>query len=175
MLKVFLCMITEVNILICMILIKILITLLINIIKNLKKKIYFYKSLKWYFVYVLYGLIGGMLINSVTNMPLIRYDMVFNILISPILYYHSPRNILTNIKPKQFWLFYTIPFILGLSFRFLDNIPELNSFIINPDYIQDKVQIILLVLLIIVILIISAYYIFISKFPKWCNFYNTTI
>ena len=133
--------------------------------KLLKKKNSFYKSLKWYFVYVLYGLIGGIIVNAINKIELLRYDMIFNILVSPIIYYHSPRNILTKINTKQFWVYYTIPFILGLTFRFLDGIPELSRFMINPDYINTTLQIVLITLLSIGIIIISAYYILISSYP----------
>ena len=92
-------------------------------------------------------------------------DMIFNVIVSPIIYYHSPRNILTNIYKRDFILYYTIPYILGLCFRFLDMIPVLSSFVLNPEYFVTVGQIVLLVLFCLMILLISVYYIFISAEP----------
>ena len=128
-------------------------------IYNSKKKIY-HQSLKWFSVFMLYGIIGGMFINAISKVKLLNFDMMFNILISPIIYYHSPRNILTKISLKQFIIFYTIPFILGLFFRFFDEIPILNNFILDPDDIKTTEQIVLLVVIIIGILLISFIYIY---------------
>ena len=136
----------------------------ISNIYDSKKKIY-HQSLKWFSVFMLYGIIGGIFINAISKVKLLNFDMMFNILISPIIYYHSPRNILTKISLKQFIIFYTIPFILGLFFRFFDEIPILNNFILDPDDIKTTGQIVLLVLIIIGILLISFMYIYISDFP----------
>lgn len=125
----------------------------------------YYNSIKWYFVYMVYGFLGGIIINSITSTPLLRYDMFFNILISPIIYYHSPKNILTNIELKDFFKFYTIPFLLGLCFRLLDNIPELNTFVLNPKYIESGLQIGLTIGLGSFILLTSVYYLSISSNP----------
>lgn len=132
-------------------------------IENKRKR--YYKSIRWFSIYVLFGIIGGLLINAITQVELLNFDMIFNILISPIIYYHSPRKILTKISIKQFGIYYTIPFVLGLLFRFLDQISIINQFVLNPNKIQSINQIVLLILLIFGILIISAYYIFISTFP----------
>ena len=133
-------------------------------IYELKKDIY-YRSLKWFSVFMLYGIIGGIFINAISNVKLLNFDMMFNVLISPIIYYHSPRNILTKNSFKQFIFYYTIPFILGLFFRFFDEIPILNNFILDPDDIKTTEQIILLVSIIIGILLITSIYIYISDFP----------
>jgi hypothetical protein len=125
----------------------------------------YYNSIKWYFIYMLYGFFGGIIINSITQNSLLRYDMFFNILISPIIYYHSPKNILTNIKLKDFFKYYTLPFLVGLCFRLLDKIQSLNTFILNPKYIESKLQIALTIILIIFILITSIYYLIISSNP----------
>ncbi len=140
------------------------IELTINKILENKKRRY-YRSIRWFSVYMLYGIVGGLLINAITNVKLLNFDMMFNILISPIIYYHSPRKILTKISIKQFGIYYTIPFIFGLFFRFLDQLPFLSNFVLNPDKIKTTSQIILLMLLLIGILIITAYYILISAFP----------
>ena len=133
--------------------------------KEQEKHKNYYNSIKWYFVYMIYGFLGGIIINSITQTSLLRYDMFFNILISPIIYYHSPKNILTNIEIKDFFKYYTIPFLLGLCFRLLDNIPSLSTFILNPKYIESSLQIGLTVSLGIFILITSIYYLLISSNP----------
>ena len=50
-----------------------------------------------------YGFIGGVFINSISNTNILKYDMFFNVLSSPIIYYHSPKNILTNISKQKFY------------------------------------------------------------------------
>ena len=134
-----------------------------TIIEN-KKRTY-NRSIKWFSVYMLYGIIGGLLINAITQVKLLNFDMIFNILISPLIYYHSPRKILTKINVKQFVVYYTIPFVLGLFFRFLDQISILNQFVLDPNKFNTMNQIVLLILLISCILIVSIYYILISAFP----------
>lgn len=122
-------------------------------------------SLKWYFVYIMYGLVGGIFINIISNTSIIHYDILFNILFSPIIYYNSPRKILTRITTKEFLLYYTLPFICGLFFRFLDTIPILNQFSLNFNDTRSSVQYILLVLLLLLILCMLVYYIYISSEP----------
>ena len=134
-----------------------------KIIENKKQS--YYKSIRWFSIYMLYGIIGGLLINAITQVKLLNFDMIFNILISPLIYYHSPRKILTKISVKQFVIYYTIPFVLGLLFRFLDQVSFLNQFVLDPTKFNTINQIVLLILLISGILIVSAYYIFISSFP----------
>jgi len=133
--------------------------------KEQEKHKNYYNSIKWYFVYMIYGFLGGVIINSITQTTILRYDMFFNILISPILYYHSPKNILTNIETKDFFKYYTIPFLLGLCFRLLDNIPLLSTFVLNPKYIESSLQIGLTITLGLFILITSVYYLIISSNP----------
>lgn len=122
-------------------------------------------SLKWYGVYLLYGLIGGVFINLITRSPIMIFDMIFNIMLSPIIYYNSPRKILTRIDKNQFIFYYTIPFICGLFFRFLDMITILNQFSLNFDNINSTIQIILTTLVCIIILVMIMYYIYISSEP----------
>lgn len=139
-------------------------TELINKNKNIKNKNY-YNSIKWYLIFLFYGFIGGVFINLISNTQIVRYDMFFNILSSPIIYYHSPKNILINIPRNKFIKFYTIPFILGLCFRFLSEIPDLSSFILDPNYITTTLDYTLVFVICFCILIISIYYLFISSNP----------
>ena len=122
-------------------------------------------SLKWYGVYLLYGLMGGIFINLITISPVMIFDMIFNIMLSPIIYYNSPRKILTRIDKNQFIFYYTIPFICGLFFRFLDMITILSQFTLSFDNINSTVQIILTTLVCIIVLIMIIYYIYISSEP----------
>lgn len=122
-------------------------------------------SLKWYVVYILYGLIGGIIINLITNTKVIRFDMYFNILISPIIYYNSPRKILTRIDTNIFIFYYTIPFLCGLCFRFMDLIPTLSTFTLNFSDISSILQISLAALVAILTFIMIVYYIYISSEP----------
>ncbi len=135
---------------------------LINKNKNIKNNNY-YNSIKWYWIFLFYGFIGGLFINLISSAKFLRYDMFFNILLSPIIYYHSPKNILINIPINKFFKFYTIPFILGLCFRFLSEIPDLSSFILDPNYINTTLDYILVFVICFCILIISIYYLFISS------------
>ena len=122
-------------------------------------------SLKWYALYLLYGFMGGIFINSITNNKIIIFDMIFNIILSPIIYYNAPRKILTRITTKEFLLYYTLSFIIGLLFRFLDYIPMLSHFTLNFDNISSTIQIILTSIICIVITLIIIYYIYISSEP----------
>ena len=122
-------------------------------------------SLKWYVVYILYGLIGGIIINLITNTKVIRFDMYFNILISPIIYYNSPRKILTRIDTNIFIFYYTIPFMCGLCFRFMDLIPTLSTFTLNFSDIHSILQISLASIIAILTFIMIIYYIYISSEP----------
>ncbi len=137
---------------------------LINKNKNTKNYNY-YNSIKWYWIFLFYGFLGGIIINSISNAQILRYDMFFNILLSPIIYYHSPKNILINIPINKFFKFYTLPFIIGLCFRFLSEVPELGSFILDPKYIITTLDYILVFIICLCILIISIYYLFISSNP----------
>jgi hypothetical protein len=122
-------------------------------------------SLKWYCIYIMYGFFGGIFINIISSSLVINFDMVFNILLSPIIYYNAPRKILTRITIKELALYYTIPFIFGLCFRFLDYIPIFRNFTLNVSNISNEVQILLLSLVIIFILAMILYYIYISTEP----------
>ena len=122
-------------------------------------------SLKWYAVYLLYGLVGGIFINGITHSKIIIFDMIFNIILSPIIYYNAPRKILTRITIKEFFLYYTLPFFIGLLFRFLDYIPMLSQFTLNFNSISSTIQIILASILCIGITLIIIYYIYISSEP----------
>ena len=125
----------------------------------------YYNMLKWYWIYLFYGFIGGILINSISNTNILKYDMFFNILSSPIIYYHSPKNILTNISKQKFIKFYTIPFVFGLFFRFFDYIPALNSFALDPNFIVSTLDYVLVAIILGFILLLSVYYLFISSNP----------
>jgi hypothetical protein len=133
--------------------------------RNNNKNKNYYNLLKWYWVYLFYGFIGGVFINSISNTNILKYDMFFNVLSSPIIYYHSPKNILTNISKIKFIKFYTIPFIIGLFFRFLEYIPALGSFVIDPKYIVSTLDYILISVILCFILLLSLYYLFISSNP----------
>ncbi len=133
--------------------------------RNHNKNKNYYNMLKWYWVYLFYGFIGGVFINSISNTNILKYDMFFNVLSSPIIYYHSPKNILTNISNNKFIKYYTIPFIFGLFFRFFDYIPALNSFALDPKYIVSTLDYILVAVILFCILLLSIYYLFISSNP----------
>jgi len=133
--------------------------------RNHNKNKNYYNMLKWYWIYLFYGFIGGIFINSISNTNILKYDMFFNVLSSPIIYYHSPKNILTNISKQKFIKCYTIPFVFGLFFRFLDYIPALNSFVLDPNYIVSTTDYILVSVILFCILLLSIYYLFISSNP----------
>jgi len=125
----------------------------------------YYNMLKWYWIYLFYGFIGGVFINSISNTNILKYDIFFNVLCSPLIYYHSPKNILTNISKQKFIRYYTIPFIFGLFFRFLDYIPAFSSFVLDPNYIVSTIDYILVAVILFCILLLSIYYLFISSNP----------
>jgi hypothetical protein len=129
------------------------------------KHTYYRKLICWYLLFMFYGLIGGIFINFVSSTPLFNYDMWFNVIVSPIIYYHSPRNILLHIPRIDFIRFYTIPFIGGLFFRFFDRIPGVSQFVMDPSYIQTTIQIVLLCITLFIIILLSIYYIYISANP----------
>jgi hypothetical protein len=133
--------------------------------KTIEKKLNYYLQLKWYIVFMLMGCFGGLLINIISGSSLLRFDMIFNLLISPIIYYHSPRNILTNINKSDFYKYYCIPFILGLLFRFLEYIPGFSQFVLDPNYIHTQLQIALLCFTLTLLMFLSIYYIYISSNP----------
>jgi hypothetical protein len=122
-------------------------------------------SLKWYLVYLLYGFFGGIFINIITCAKMVNFDMAFNILLSPIIYYNSPRKILTRISKNEFIYYYTLPFIVGLFFRFLDYMPVLNQLTLNPDNINTGIKIGMVSIVIIMIIVLLSYYIYISSEP----------
>lgn len=137
---------------------------IVSLNKESKRNKY-YHSIKTFFVYLLYGFLGGVIINACTQSEIVNMDMIFNVLISPILYFHSPKNILSKINKKDFIIYYSIPYVLGLCFRFLDMIPVLSSFVLNPEHFKTTGQIVLLIILCLLFLFISVYYIFISAEP----------
>lgn len=91
--------------------------------------------------------------------------MLFNIIISPIVYYHSPRNILMNLDKIKLLKYYFTPFLIGLMFRFFDRIPGFSQFVLDPYYIKSTLQISLLSTVLFIILTLSIYYIYISSNP----------
>jgi hypothetical protein len=133
--------------------------------KELEKKKNYYNQIKWYLVFLLFGCLGGILINIISSVTIIRFDMMFNLVVSPIIYYHSPRNILTNISYLDFCKYYVGPFIFGLFFRFLEYLPGFSQFILDPNYIHTNLQIALLCITCIILMILSIYYIYISSNP----------
>jgi len=105
----------------------------IDDITILKRKIEYIDIVRWLGVFSIYEFLGGILINAISKTTLINYDMIFNLMISPIIYYHSPRNILCNIQINEFIKYYTVFFIFGLCFRFLDFLEDLNDFSLDPN------------------------------------------
>jgi len=142
-----------------------------TIIKANSKHKEYYKMLLFYFIYLLIGFLGGIFINLISNFKMINFDMLFNIIISPILYYHSPRNILLNLDKNNLIKFYFIPFLIGLTFRFFDRIPGFSQFVLDPYYIKSTLQITLLIIVLTIIISLSIYYIYISSNP----ILNTTL
>lgn len=124
-----------------------------------------YLFIKGYIVFTLYGFIGGIFINSISNVNIINVDLIFNFILSSIIYKSSPQKILQNISNQYLILYYTIPFVFGLMFRFFDMVPFINSFILNPDYIETTVQYVLLSILIVFLLFVSIFYIKTSMYP----------
>lgn len=137
----------------------------INKIETISKNKNYYRMIYYYFIYLLFGFIGGLYINLISNVNLINFDMLFNIIISPILFYHSPRNILMNLYKIDLIKYYCIPFLVGLHFRFFDRIPGFSQFILDPYYIKSTLQITLLIVVLSIIFILSIYYIYISSNP----------
>jgi hypothetical protein len=124
-------------------------------------------GIKFYFLYLLYGLIGGVVFNTFSSTSsIITFDMIFNCIISPIIYYHSPKHILMKIDKSVLFFCYTPCYILGLCFRFLDMIPEINSFTLNLITIDSTNKIILSISVLIIFLGICGYYLYKSRFPK---------
>jgi hypothetical protein len=126
------------------------------------------ESIKCYFIFILYGSIGGILFNALFNQDhrnIINFDMMINGIISPVIYYHSPRHILMKTTRKTFFTIYTPCYIVGLSFRFLDLITELNTFTINPSSIDTPLEITMACLVSLLIFAICVFYILSSKFP----------
>ena len=124
-------------------------------------------GIKFYFLYLLYGLLGGIILNSIMPDPIIvTFDMIFNCMISPIIYYHSPKHILMKIDRNVLFFCYTPFYLLGLCFRFLDMIPEINSFTLNLITIDSNYKIVLSIFILFGILGICSYYIYKSRFPK---------
>ena len=137
----------------------------IKMINSLDKNRNYYKMIFCYFIFLLLGFLGGLFINLISNFNMINFDMLFNIVISPIVYYHSPRNILMNLDKFNLFKYYFIPFIIGLHFRFFDKIPGFSQFILDPYYIKNSLQITLLIVVLTIILTLSIYYIYISSNP----------
>ena len=129
------------------------------------KNKHYYSLILWYFAFLIYGFFGGIFINLISGFQIINYDMMFNVMISPIIYYHSPRNILMNLNKKSLLLYYIIPFIVGLQFRFFDRIPGFSQFVLDPYYIKSTLQIILLITTLLILFSLSLYYIYISSNP----------
>jgi hypothetical protein len=134
-------------------------------IYEMKKKMEYLTMIRWYIIFVIYGFLGGIAINAVSRVQIINYDMIFNVIISPIIYYHSPRNILTNISISHFFKFYTSFFFFGLTFRFLDRIPGFDDFTLDPKFITTPAQIGITFLVMMLLCLLSGYFIMISSEP----------
>ena len=140
-------------------------TIPINDINKLKRKIEYIDIIRWLAVFAIYGFLGGIFINAISKTPLINYDMIFNLMVSPIIYYHSPRNILCNIHISDFLKYYTVFFIFGLCFRFLELLSEFSNFSLDPTNIKTNTQIGLTVFISIILILLSIYFIVISSNP----------
>ena len=134
-------------------------------IYEMKKKMEYLTMIRWYIIFVIYGFLGGITINALSRVQIINYDMIFNVIISPIIYYHSPRNILTNISISYFFKFYTSFFFIGLGFRFLDRIPGFDDFTLDPKFITTPSQIGITFLVMALLCLLSGYFIVISSEP----------
>jgi hypothetical protein len=134
-------------------------------IYELKKKMEYLTMIRWYIIFVIYGFLGGITINALSRVQIINYDMIFNVIISPIIYYHSPRNSLTNISIINFFKFYTSFFFIGLGFRFLDHIPGFDDFTLDPTNITTASQIGITFLVMVLLCLLSGYFIVISSEP----------
>ena len=125
------------------------------------------QSIQFYFLYVVYGLLGGVIFNSTLSKDkIVTFDMIFNCMISPIIYYHSPKHILMKIDRNVLLFCYTPCYLLGLCFRFLDIIPEINTFTLDLITIDSATKIILSTCVLVGIIGICSYYIYKSRFPK---------
>lgn len=136
-----------------------------NEINELKKKLEYIQTIRWFGVFAIYGFLGGILINAISGIPIINFDMIFNLMISPIIYYHSPRNILCNITTPDFLKYYSLFFLFGLCFRFLDLLPEFNEFSLDPANIKTTTQISLSIFIAVILFLLSVYFIIISSDP----------
>ena len=134
-------------------------------IQELKKKLSYIHTIRWLIVFALYGFLGGILINAISGVPIINYDMIFNAMISPIIYYHSPRNILCNISITDFFKYYSLFFLFGLGFRFLDLLPGFNDFTLDPHNIHTPTQIGLSFFVALLLCGLSGYFIMLSSDP----------
>jgi hypothetical protein len=123
-------------------------------------------SIQFYFLYIVYGFLGGVIFNSMSSSRIVTFDMIFNCMISPIIYYHSPKHILMKIDKNILLFCYTPFYLLGLCFRFLDIIPEINTFTLNLITIDSVTKIILSNCVLIGLLGICFYYIYKSRFSK---------
>jgi hypothetical protein len=137
----------------------------IDDMNTLKRKIEYLDIIRWLAVFSIYGFLGGIFINAISKTPLVNYDMIFNLMISPIIYYHSPRNILCNIPISEFIKYYTVFFICGLCFRFLDILEDFNDFSLDPANIKTNTQIGLTIFICIILILLSIYFIVISSNP----------
>ena len=90
----------------------------VNKIETTSKNKNYYRMIYYYFIYLLFGFFGGLYINLISHVSLINFDMLFNIIISPILFYHSPRNILMNLY--KFYSSYLSVNIFAFLIEFLD-------------------------------------------------------
>jgi hypothetical protein len=125
------------------------------------------QSIQFYLLYLVYGFLGGVIFNSTMSKDrIVTFDMIFNCMISPILYYHSPKHILMKIDRNVLLFCYTPFYLLGLCFRFLDGIPEINTFTLDLITIDSITKIILSTCVLIGILAMCSYYIYKSRFPK---------
>jgi len=137
----------------------------IDDINSLQRKIEYIDIIRWLGVFCIFGFLGGIFINAISKTPLVNYDMIFNLMISPIIYYHSPRNILCNIPISDFLKYYTVFFIFGLFFRFLDLLEDFNDFSLDPLNIKTNTQIGLTIFISILLSLLSIYFIVISSNP----------
>ena len=135
--------------------------------KELNPEQQYILSIQLYFLYLIYGFLGGVIFNSFSSpRKIVRFDMIFNCIISPIIYYHSPKHILMKIDKFVLLCYYTPFFILGLCFRFLDIVPQINEFTLNLITIDTTIKIVLSTLVLIGVFVICSYYIYKSRFPK---------
>lgn len=135
--------------------------------KDPKNESQYILSIQFYFLYLLYGFLGGVIFNSFSSpRGIVTFDMIFNCIISPIIYYHSPKHILMKIDRFVLLCYYTPSFIIGLCFRFLDVVPQINEFTLNLITIDSTIKIVLSIIVLLGVFIICSYYIYKSRFPK---------